>query len=49
MQLSISLIDMLRNDQVYESFSAAAADVTRRRTWDMAAIELEEIVAGLGG
>jgi glycosyltransferase involved in cell wall biosynthesis len=40
-------LQILENDQVCRSLSAAASDVSRRRTWDMVALELEEIVAGL--
>lgn len=40
-------LQILENDQVCRSLSAAASDVSRRRTWDMVALELENIVATL--
>jgi len=40
-------LEILRNDAVHQSFSAAASDLTRLRTWDMAAADLEDIVARL--
>jgi len=40
-------LEILRNDAVHASQSAAALDVSRRRTWDMVAADLDEIVANL--
>jgi glycosyltransferase involved in cell wall biosynthesis len=40
-------LQILQNDQVCRSLGAAASDVSRRRTWDMVAQELEDIVATL--
>jgi glycosyltransferase involved in cell wall biosynthesis len=40
-------LQILQNNDVCNSLSAAACDVARRRTWDMVALELEEIVANL--
>jgi glycosyltransferase involved in cell wall biosynthesis len=40
-------LELLRNDAVHQSFSAAATDISRRRTWDMAAAELDDMIAGL--
>jgi hypothetical protein len=42
-------LQLLRNDDVYKSMSAAAGDVVHRRTWEMAAMEVEALVAELGG
>jgi glycosyltransferase involved in cell wall biosynthesis len=40
-------LQILGNDDVYRSFSQAASDVARRRTWDMVATEFDELVAKL--
>jgi glycosyltransferase involved in cell wall biosynthesis len=40
-------IELLRNEAVHASFSSAAADMSRRRTWEMAAAELDQIVSEL--
>jgi glycosyltransferase involved in cell wall biosynthesis len=42
-------LQILRNDAVYRSLSTAAADPLRRRTWEMAAGELDDMVAALPG
>jgi glycosyltransferase involved in cell wall biosynthesis len=40
-------LEILRNDGVHQALSAAARDVARVRTWDMAAEDLDAIVARL--
>jgi hypothetical protein len=40
-------LEILRNDQVHGALRRAASDETRVRTWDMAAAELDTLVAGL--
>lgn len=40
-------LQILGDDNVYKSLSAAAADVSRRRTWDMVALDFDALVASL--
>lgn len=40
-------LQILRDDNVYTSMSTAAAAVTRRRTWDMAAADFDAFIATL--
>jgi len=40
-------LQILGDDNVYKSLSAAAADVSRRRTWDMVAADFDSLVASL--
>lgn len=40
-------LQILRDDHVYQSLSAAAADIARRRTWEMAAEDFEVLVGAL--
>jgi hypothetical protein len=40
-------LQILQDDNVYKSFSAAAADVSRRRTWEMVAEDFDNLVAKL--
>ena len=42
-------LQLLRNDAVHQSMSEAAADIANRRTWEMAAMDVEAVVAELGG
>ena len=42
-------LQLLRNDAVHKSMSEAAGDLANRRTWEIAAMEVEAIVAELGG
>jgi glycosyltransferase involved in cell wall biosynthesis len=42
-------LQLLRNDAVHKSMSAAAGDLATRRTWEIAAMEVEAIVTELGG
>ncbi|MBL8630249.1 MAG: glycosyltransferase, partial [Rhodospirillaceae bacterium] len=40
-------LQILQDDNVYKNMSAAAADVARRRTWDMVAADFDSLVARL--
>lgn len=40
-------IQVLSNDAVYQSLSAAAGDIARRRTWEMVAAEFDDLVTAL--